>query len=420
MLGEAVAPNPRDVVGLLAGIADALAQAQVDDFSAAELHELAVGVTAGIDRVRAGLAGILHWWDASGAWALDGSKSSAARLGRQTGSATRTAASQLSLARGVARLPEVDKAWQAGELSEDVVRVLVAASGGSRQPLFMRDQQVLIEACIGRRHAEAARIVRYWEARADAEVNPDGDQPVDRYARMAEPLDGAMSLTAQLDPVGGAEVQEALRRIERDLYRDDQRTGNSRTNDERMADAVVEMARRATAMPAGARRPQPLVMIVAGEDSLAHVLELSNGQLVRAADLVPHLDDALVQSFIYDGVKPLAASSQRTFSGRLRRAIQARDRHCQHPSGCDEPMMRCDVDHTIAHTNGGPTDPMNGTLQCEVHNRDSVKHNRSPELGEIRSHAPPGQTHGVAIGNIRYIHCYHVPFDEIFRGKRAG
>ena len=186
-----------------------------------------------------------------------------------------------------------------------------------------------------------------------------------------------------------------------------------------MADAVVEMARRAMAMPTGARRPMPLVTIVAGEDSLAHLLELSNGQIVRPTDVAPHLDDALVQAFIYDGVHPLGASSQRTFTGRLRRAIQVRDRRCQHPSGCDEPMNRCDVDHITPVADGGQTEPDQGRLQCEVHNRHSDLHDRSPELGEIRPHGPPGQIEAVALGNVRYIYVYHVTYDEILNRKAS-
>ena len=53
----------------------------------------------------------------------------------------------------------------------------------------------------------------------------------------------------------------------------------------------------------------------------------------------------------------------------LRRAIQVRDRHCQHPSGCDEPINRCDVNHRIPHSHHGPTVLWNGDLECHYHNR---------------------------------------------------
>ena len=62
----------------------------------------------------------------------------------------------------------------------------------------------------------------------------------------------------------------------------------------------------------------------------------------------------------------------------LRRAIQVRDRHCQHPSGCDASITHCDVDHRIPHHDGGTTAEANGQLQCEPHNRRSDLHHRQP------------------------------------------
>ena len=53
-------------------------------------------------------------------------------------------------------------------------------------------------------------------------------------------------------------------------------------------------------------------------------------------------------------------------SGALRRAIQVRDRHCQHPSGCDEPADRCDVDHTVPVSQNGRTDQFGGRTDADV------------------------------------------------------
>jgi 5-methylcytosine-specific restriction protein A len=71
-------------------------------------------------------------------------------------------------------------------------------------------------------------------------------------------------------------------------------------------------------------------------------------------------------------------SPQRTFTGWLRRAIQVRDRHCQHPAGCDEPITRCDVDHILPNVAGGRTAYANGRLQCATHNRNAIFHDRAP------------------------------------------
>ena len=52
-----------------------------------------------------------------------------------------------------------------------------------------------------------------------------------------------------------------------------------------------------------------------------------------------------------------------------RRAIEVRDRHCQHPSGCDVPAERCQIDHIVPYGEGGLTIQDNGRCYCATHNR---------------------------------------------------
>jgi 5-methylcytosine-specific restriction endonuclease McrA len=68
-----------------------------------------------------------------------------------------------------------------------------------------------------------------------------------------------------------------------------------------------------------------------------------------------------------------SVSRKRTFTGAIRRAIQVRDRHCQHPSGCDITADDCDVDHVIEYSDGGLTAQWNGRLGCQPHNRNPDK-----------------------------------------------
>jgi len=82
-----------------------------------------------------------------------------------------------------------------------------------------------------------------------------------------------------------------------------------------------------------------------------------------------------METFLFDGPSVvLTASQQRTFTGKLRRAIQARDRRCQHPSGCNTPSANGDVDHIVPWKDGGTTDQFNGRAQCRPHNRHHDKH----------------------------------------------
>jgi 5-methylcytosine-specific restriction endonuclease McrA len=72
-------------------------------------------------------------------------------------------------------------------------------------------------------------------------------------------------------------------------------------------------------------------------------------------------------------------SRKRCFTGALRRAIEVRDRRCQHPSGCDEPASRCDVDHIVPYSDGGVSSQDNGEIRCHPHNRDQTKRNLRPK-----------------------------------------
>jgi len=61
-------------------------------------------------------------------------------------------------------------------------------------------------------------------------------------------------------------------------------------------------------------------------------------------------------------------SSARLVSGKLRRALDARDRHCRFP-GCDIPAIWSDAHHIEHWANGGLTKLFNLVLLCRRHHR---------------------------------------------------
>jgi 5-methylcytosine-specific restriction endonuclease McrA len=100
---------------------------------------------------------------------------------------------------------------------------------------------------------------------------------------------------------------------------------------------------------------------------------------------VPWVDDAMLESVLFDGRSTVVSvSRRRTFTGALRRAVQVRDRRCRHRSGCDVPARQCDVDHIVPAALGGVTSQFNGRLLCATHNRH-------PELREPDLTAPAGR-----------------------------
>ncbi|MCC4908117.1 HNH endonuclease signature motif containing protein [Microbacterium sp. cx-59] len=59
-------------------------------------------------------------------------------------------------------------------------------------------------------------------------------------------------------------------------------------------------------------------------------------------------------------------TDSRFASDPMRRFLTARDRHCRFP-GCRVPAIRCEIDHTIDHHLGGPTDVENCEGLCQRH-----------------------------------------------------
>jgi hypothetical protein len=68
-----------------------------------------------------------------------------------------------------------------------------------------------------------------------------------------------------------------------------------------------------------------------------------------------------------DGTAIDVGRAQRTVTGRMRKAVIARDQHCVYP-GCDQPPSRCEVHHALRHwADGGETSVANSALLCWHH-----------------------------------------------------
>jgi hypothetical protein len=113
-------------------------------------------------------------------------------------------------------------------------------------------------------------------------------------------------------------------------------------------------------------------VVVGGLDALAGGLaELWNETPLTARQLARILaTDPDLERYVYGpGQTPIAYNPRhRFFTGKLRQAIQVRDRHCT-ARGCDHPAEHCDIDHIQPHATGGTTRPDNGRVVCNPDNR---------------------------------------------------
>lgn len=342
----------------------------------ASLHELTVQLSQQRDRLAIAHTRVVARWDARKVWQDDGSKSAAARLARETGHFTVTTRAELRRARRLTTMQATAAAALAGDLSLDQVDVFTKANAPWRRGNMTNDEVQLVESCRTLNAAETQRVLTYWGHRVDADAGRDtGQRDVANHLHASETIDGSVILNGQLDPLSGAAFTNELRRLTAQFAHADAARGVDRTPAKRRAAALVEMATRSASMSPDARRPRPLFTVQLGDDSFHGLCELAKGTVLTPAELLKWLADADLETVLFDGPSTvLSVSHRRSFTGALRRAIEVRDRRCQHPSGCEVPADECDVDHIVPFAQGGITDQFNGRLQCPTHNRRTELH----------------------------------------------
>jgi hypothetical protein len=153
-----------------------------------------------------------------------------------------------------------------------------------------------------------------------------------------------------------------------------------RTPGQRRHDALVQAMKlnlRARQLPTVAGVSATIIATMTAEQYLTGegLARTSHGALVAARDVFDWAaGDYRLFLTVQDTVQGVVAysSSRRLFSENQRLALIARDRGCTFPD-CPMPPPWCEVDHTIDHAAGGPTDLDHGVLACDYDNRERKK-----------------------------------------------
>jgi hypothetical protein len=381
-----VAPDVAQVCSEVDAAFDALESVDVVGLSDGDLH----GFVMELHRLTSRLASVrsrpLAEWEARNLWADDGSRAAWARLAREAEMHPVTAKVEVQRAKKLRMMPVTAVAFAEGKLSVDQVDLLCSAYQPPIAEVFERDETVLVNDLAGLRLPDGRRFVDYWIERAFTEVDAERSRPdpAGRRWRVSRTFDDHLDVKGWLDPIFGTEYETELRSIDREFFEADWAAVRAehgadalpshlpRTAAQRMADAQVEMARRSRAFRQGKyRKPDPLITVHAGVGALAHMCELANGTVVSPSQVFPLLAEADIERIVFDSPSHVidVGVRERFFTGALRRALIARDKHCQHPSGCDVPAEECQGDHKIRYSQGGLTTQENGRMYCGPHNR---------------------------------------------------
>jgi hypothetical protein len=321
--------------------------------------------------------------DRSRSWEVDGARSAAAWVAWRCRIPAGRARDTVRCGRELRDLPATEAAFLAGQITAEHVRVLASAHVVN-EAAFAECETSLVELAESLLFRSFQVAIRYWCQLND----PEGSErdATDRYRRRrlhcSSTFEGMVVLDGLFDPVSGEIVRRELERLEQQMYEHDraearERLGDaatiadlSRSPSQRRADALVEMAKRSASLPDGSGQARPLVSVLLGEASLAHVCELSSGDVVTPGEVLPLLRDADIEPVVFDGPSRVldVGVRQRLFVGATRRAVELRDRQCVHPS-CDMPAERCDVHHILPYDDDGPTVQSNGECRCRFHHR---------------------------------------------------
>lgn len=352
-------------------------------------------------------AEIVAAYDASGDWAGAGYRSVGAALSHRTRIRRGEVNQTVALARSLKAAPVVSEALHSGDINVCHARRLARASARDG---FADAEQLLCGHACTLSYAAFDKAVSYWEHLVDADAAEHDAVFKEQHREFHASLtfDGMGRLDGWLDPIGFEEFRNALSRIETELFHNDVKHAQDehidkqavelwRTPAQRRADALVEMARRATATPKDAKAPEPLVIIhmdkpafeTGLDDTLGlnlcnnqptntersvtdqnRLCETDNGAVITPTQAVEQAIRGHIRRLVYEtpGVILDYGRSTRLFTGALRQAIQARDRTCRHP-GCDQPARLCEIDHITEWQHGGTTTHTNADTRCSYHHR---------------------------------------------------
>ena len=238
---------------------------------------------------------------------------------------------------------------------------------------FVRDQDKLLEGMAGLDVDHIRRLARWWQRLADQ----DGPEPVvpNNRLRCTVAGDGTTHIAAVLDAEGGAAVRNVLEGLADRLWRaerDDDQPKPVWTNERLRAEALVEMARLATAADPTRIGARPLISVIVDLATLEARADrpavVEGGGTISAEDARRLACDADLARVITDPTGAILelGRTARTATPDMWRLLRLRDKGCTWP-GCDRPPNWCQAHHIVFWGNGGLTDADQMTLLCNHH-----------------------------------------------------
>ncbi len=404
VVGESIV----ELAGQLADLTARLGACSVTDLVEPQASGVHRQLRRAGDAVQIVAAKVLARVQADGRWATTGSGRGARTMEdwlAQDGQASRSGARrQTELARAVdGDVPGLADAVAAGTVTMEHAQTLarLAPTSPARREALRgddasRNADYLLARAAELPADEFTKEVKRWAATQDPSADERGhrEATAKTYCTSSERDDG-WAIAGFLPPVDGAAFNEALKALVGVPAADDVRTPMQRNGA-----ALGQMARivldHGVAGRSGGFRPH--VSVHVGLDSLVaqlNALESTDAARsgARGAAAFPIVPPGWEPAVLADGT-PIPASvlarlacdsevsrvvfgpdsqvldvgrAERLYTGAMRRAVVARDKHCVYP-GCFQPPKLSEVHH-VRHwaAHGGETSVANGCLLCWWH-----------------------------------------------------
>jgi uncharacterized protein DUF222/HNH endonuclease len=269
------------------------------------------------------------------------------------------AADRVHIGEKLAAMPESENAFYNGQIGFQHLAVMARTAVAVGDAF---DETQLLALAMkyspGRFHHLA---LRYRHTIQPKEVAQEQHNQAEfNYLRLSTAEDGSLFVNGCFDCVTGASIRSTLEPLARPMGKYDYRD-----RDKRMADAFAELTTRNTQvhMQVTSSVETLLGLLGAPGAETEFSLPISFKTVERWA-----CDSTLSRVLLKDSIPIDVGRAERVIKGARRRALVARDQHCQWP-GCERPASWCDGHHLKHWIDGGTTDLENMVLLCGRHHR---------------------------------------------------
>jgi hypothetical protein len=305
-----------------------------------------------------------------------GYSSPSAFLVAQAGMSPATATRVIAHGNAVDKAPHAHAAWSDGRLSTDQARHLFRAAEAVPDA-YPDAEQNLVDIVEGLGATDTGKAIEYWRQAMEGPGEIDAEtQSMRRGVSISQTSGGMRRVDGWLTAIAGEALETAI-----DALTPPRRDGDTRTPRQRRHDALEDLCRdwleNGTTPTVGGEKPQIVLHadLPALQGLAGGLHETENGQIVDVDTLRMVSCDCSVTRIVFGPDSEILDVGRKTrvWSAAQRRAIIARDRHCQGP-GCRARPRHCNIHHLDHWADGGNTSVDKGKLFCRpCHTQEHLK-----------------------------------------------